>query len=127
MRADDSPEPVSFASGVTDSACPIEPLMTSTEGLGATGELIVADIVDDPHVVEGVPGAHVPVTELHTTYDTGVAAPLNVVNGTNVTDPADRVQVPSPEATTLNFVQPVDRVSPVPHSLSVDESRLTLP
>ena len=94
MRAEDSPEPVSFASGVTDSACPIEPLMTSAEGLGATGELIVTDIVDDPHVVGGVAGAHVPATELHTTYDTGVAAPLNVVNGTNETDPADRVQVP---------------------------------
>jgi hypothetical protein len=44
--------------------------------------------------VEGVAGAQLPATELHTTYDTEVAAPVNVANGTNETDPADKVQVP---------------------------------
>lgn len=76
------------------------------------------DITADPHVDGGVAGAHVPLTVLHTTYDTDVAAPENVARGSNVIVVPLNVQVPSFDITIDAFVQPVESVSPTSQSLS---------
>ena len=85
MRDADSPEPVSFESGLmlTFDAYEAEP--ESADATGAPGELTVTVIVEPAHDTAGVDGAQVPVIELHTAYLTGVVVPVNVTRGSNVT------------------------------------------
>ena len=127
MRAEDRELPESFVRGRNVNMSPSCPVSESAVAAGAVGALTVTLKVDDPHDDGGVAGAHDPLIVLQMAYETGVAIPENVTNGTNVTVVPVSVHVPWPVTSMEFLVQPVEMVSVDAHSFKVDVLNATVP